>query len=264
MTKQEPPHIPPGRLAKDKAERLLRDQLEEIKELRKQRYSSDQFDKWLEKTNAIIRAIYGEPSPQFGRFSRISYSPMVLTPNTPDSTWQKCYLDGLDSAVAVLDAFLFEVTTLCEPEREAPKNVLVIPQTPSFPFVRHSRLRSIIERDYAELQRLRRTDATKAELIAVGSLIEAFLLDALVAAGKWTFEEGKSRFLSDMIGPAITLGIISEDKLTHALRRYRALVHSAREIRESIVFDESDAKLALAALEVIIREVKSWHEKQPS
>jgi hypothetical protein len=63
----------------------------------------------------------------------------------------------------------------------------------------------------------------------------------------------------DMIGTAVHKGIIKEHKLTDALRNYRNVIHPGREIKESIVFDESDAKIAQAGVDVIIREVREWH-----
>jgi hypothetical protein len=58
-----------------------------------------------------------------------------------------------------------------------------------FAFFFDSRLRQIVERDYAELHNLDPRRATKSVITLSGSIIEALLFDALVASGKWTFEK---------------------------------------------------------------------------
>jgi hypothetical protein len=131
-------------------------------------------------------------------------------------------------------------------------------------FVADQRLRTIVERDYAELQELDPGQTSKAVLVLAGGVIEGILLDALVVTGdhRWTFAEGCKRFLKDMIGAAVVKGIIKEDKFTHAIRNYRNAIHPGKEIQENIRFGEPDAKLAHAGADVVIREVREWHSKQ--
>jgi hypothetical protein len=131
-----------------------------------------------------------------------------------------------------------------------------------FSFILIERIRTIIERDYAELQGLEPGDATKSVLVLSGGIIEGLLLDAIVTSGYWTYADASERFLKDMIHPAKTKGIIQHDTLSEVLRVFRNLIHPAREIRDKLVFDVTHANHARAAVEVIISEVRSWYESR--
>src|SRR6266496_6307045 len=124
-----------------------------------------------------------------------------------------------------------------------------------FSFMFDARIRKILERDYAELQQLSEQIFTKSVIVLSGGIIESLLFDALVASGKWTFEEACQKYLKDMIGSAKGAKIIEEDRLTDATRRYRNLIHPGKEIKENMVFEEADAKSAKSAVEIVIREV---------
>jgi len=130
--------------------------------------------------------------------------------------------------------------------------------------MRIATLRAVVERDYEELQRIDAALAPKAAVVISGAVLEGVLLDALVSSGKWSFEAGCQQQLNDMIGPAKSKGIITEDRLSDAVRKYRALVHPGREVREAMTFDEADAKLAQSAVDVIVREVRGWYSRQES
>src|SRR5437762_1072850 len=108
-------------------------------------------------------------------------------------------------------------------------------------FMFDSRIRKIVERDYAELQQLKIQASTKSVIVLSGGIIESLLFDALVASGKWTFEEACQNFLKDMIGPAKGRGIIEEDRLTDATRRYLNLIHPGHEIKMNMLFEKADA-----------------------
>jgi hypothetical protein len=127
-----------------------------------------------------------------------------------------------------------------------------------FLFIFDSRLRKIAERDYAELQNLDLRRATKSVITLSGSIIEALLFDGLVASGKWTFEKACENNLKSMITVAHASGIITEDRLTDAVRNSRNLIHPGREIKDNVVFDETDAEAAKVAVKIVIREVRTW------
>jgi hypothetical protein len=133
---------------------------------------------------------------------------------------------------------------------------------PDLSFMKDDRLRQVVRRDYAELRALNGKETTKSRLIMAGGILEGVLLDALVTCGKWTFDEGSQQYLKDMIGLARNEGVITEERLSDAIRKYRALVHPGREIREDVVFSEADAELACAAVDVVIREVRRWHSRR--
>ena len=133
-----------------------------------------------------------------------------------------------------------------------------------FSFMTNESLRAVVERDYEELSVLHPGRNPKSVLIMAGAIIEGVLLDALVRLRKKSFETieaASGRSLNDMIGPARAAGIITEDRLADAVRKYRALAHPARESRDNIEYSVHDAQLAKAAVEVILREVRRWHRE---
>lgn len=127
-----------------------------------------------------------------------------------------------------------------------------------FAFIFDNRLRKIVERDYAELQTLNASAATKSVITLSGSIIEALLFDALVASGKWTFEQACKNNLKDMINVAHAMRIITEDRLSNSTRNSRNLIHPGREIRDNVVFDQNHAQAAKIAVDIVIRDVRRW------
>jgi len=101
---------------KDKARELLSAQIGPIKQLRQQRRGSIDFDKWWTRSKSIISNLFGENSPQLKDFCQISYSLSYFSSGTPDSSFQKAYVDGLDTAEAQLEALIAEVETFWEAE----------------------------------------------------------------------------------------------------------------------------------------------------
>jgi hypothetical protein len=166
---------------------------------------------------------------------------------------QKCFITS--EGINKVETELLPQKKIVE-ERFATKKVM------DFSFVAHDRIRTIIERDYAELQGLDPEDATKSVLVLCGSIIEGLLLDAIVTSGHWTYQEASERFLKDMIHPARIQGIIQHDNLSEVLRVFRNLIHPAREIRDNLAFDSSHAKHARAAVDVIINEIRKWSESR--
>lgn len=136
------------------------------------------------------------------------------------------------------------------------------PKALIFSFVVDSRIARILERDYEELQGLDPDKSTKAVLVLSGGIIEGLLFDALVANGNLTFDVACNEPLKNMIHPAMKEKIIKQDKLTDVLRSYRNLIHPAREVRDSVSFTKSDAKLAIHAVDIIMGEVREWHSSR--
>jgi hypothetical protein len=133
----------------------------------------------------------------------------------------------------------------------------------TFSFVADSRIKAIIERDYAELQELTPETHPKSVLILCGGIIEGLLIDALVKSGTWTVKEANERFLKEMIHPAKNKGIIKHDNITEVLRVFWNIVHPAREIRDNLVFTKAHASHAKTSVDVMIAEVRQWHKDNP-
>jgi hypothetical protein len=132
-----------------------------------------------------------------------------------------------------------------------------------FSFVRDGELRRIAERDYAELQTLNVDTGTKSVLIMSGSVIEGLLLDATVTAGAVMEDRAAQMTLEELLAAASKCGIVREDRVSNAVRKYRNLIHPAREIRDKIAFTSADATLARAAVDVIIQDIRSYVQNKP-
>jgi hypothetical protein len=143
---------------------------------------------------------------------------------------------------------------------------------PDFSFVSNPDLRSIIERDYAEVPRCLDATAYKAATVMCGSVMEALLLDALLtdeAKAKQSQNAPRHKVgnvikdldrwsLSSMIEVGIDLQMLRRDTLglmSHAVREYRNLIHPGAEIREAIVAEKEEAMAAKAALDLIIKQL---------
>jgi hypothetical protein len=79
---------------KDKSLALLREQIEPIAELKRTHHDDPAFDKWWQKTRAILSNVFGQDSHQLEQFAGIQYGLMMFSSGTPDSSWQRAYVDG--------------------------------------------------------------------------------------------------------------------------------------------------------------------------
>lgn len=183
----------------------------------------------------------------------------------------------LDRFVSRLDNYSQVFITgegIDEYERErSPEQRLEAPsERPDFSFITKADLRSIIERDYAEIPTCLAAGAYKAATVMCGSVMEALLLDALLAdeatakrsqkapndkGGKAIKDLGRWS-LSSMIEVAVDLQIVAKNTLgfmSHAVREYRNLIHPAVETRKGIVAEKEEASAARAALDLIIKHL---------
>lgn len=128
------------------------------------------------------------------------------------------------------------------------------------------KLRDLIERDYAEIQRAFISECWKSTIILSGGAIEALLLDLLQknaanALSATKAPKGKSNLetwvLSELINVAVELQLVpvGVEKLSHSLREYRNLVHPGKEIRDKLIFDREEAKIAIEVLHILHREL---------
>jgi hypothetical protein len=147
----------------------------------------------------------------------------------------------------------------------------VTPQAIDFRFVADNRLKKIIERDHAELQRIRAHEALKSRIVLAGGLIEALLLDALLAQGQNALASNKAPRkktgqprplaewnLSQMLDVARELNLISHDAEKHSstIREYRNLVHPGLEMRTELGVREQIANIAEEVLSLVIHDLR--------
>jgi len=140
-----------------------------------------------------------------------------------------------------------------------------ITQIREFAFVKDTELRNILVRDYRELQRAYIAKCWKSALTLSGGAIEAMLVDRLqcdlnraLAASKAPKKADITKWdLSDLINVAVELKYVSPavEKLSQAVREYRNLVHPGNEIRNKLIFEAEEAKIALEVVHIVYREL---------
>lgn len=136
-----------------------------------------------------------------------------------------------------------------------------------FSFLHDSELRSIIERDFSEIQRAFISRCWKSVIILCGAAIEAVLADLLMvnsvqamASAKAPDQQDITRWdLFDLIEVCVDLKLVTQgvEKLSHPIREYRNLVHPGRELREKLVFDAEEARIALEVLNIVFRDLSN-------
>ena len=128
-----------------------------------------------------------------------------------------------------------------------------------FDFITDEEFRSTLESDYAELESCLKVGAWKAAHVLAGSIIEAVLVDYLIAS-KYEEKTGKDPLMFDLNGAieaCRTEGIISEKAahLSHVVRHYRNLIHPGRLVRLNERVDEPGARVAKALVDLILKEL---------
>ena len=154
---------------------------------------------------------------------------------------------------------------------EPPTSTETLSEDHGFSFIANPQLRSIIERDYQEIPRCLAAEAYKAATVMCGSVMEALLLDALLADGpkakqsaealtdkggkvpkdfgKWSLRLMIAVAQDLQILPAAILG------MSDPIREYRNLIHPAVEMRKKIAPEREEARAAQTALDVIIKNL---------
>lgn len=137
---------------------------------------------------------------------------------------------------------------------------------PSLSFLRSESLRRVIEADFAELNALRASGASKAIFVIAGSLIEGVLIDVLslrpdLAEGllkknhaKWPKDAG----LSDLIEGSEKFGLIQPSVVSslQVLKNYRDLIHPVNMSTTKLRARPDTARLVLEALNVVLHDLE--------
>lgn len=147
---------------------------------------------------------------------------------------------------------------------DTPQNTPVTEKR-EFSFLNNADLKNIIERDYSEIQRAFISVCWKSVIILCGGAIEAILTDLLLSNSSNAIASNKAPkgaditkwSLANLIEVSVDINLVSPsiEKLSHSIREYRNLVHPGREIRERLIFDSEEAKIALEVLHILHREL---------
>ena len=119
-------------------------------------------------------------------------------------------------------------------------------------------LRQSLESDFLELERSHAAKNWKSIHVLAGSIIEALLVDTLVALPGWSGKDPLAMQLSEVISSCKQEKIISERAadLSSVLRSYRNLIHPGRLVRlQESLPDETSADVARALVKMIVAEV---------
>jgi hypothetical protein len=140
-----------------------------------------------------------------------------------------------------------------------------IVESRSFLFMDSGKLRSIMERDYQEIQRNTISGNWKSTIILCGGSIEAILLDLLTKHEATAIESTKAPggkdlndwVLNDLIDVALDTRLVESNvaTLSHSVREYRNLIHPGFEVRKQLKIEPEEAKIAVQVLNILIREL---------
>lgn len=98
-----------SRTPKSKALERLKKVRDAIPDLKKLQDGSSEFMKWHRNTKVAIANTFDDTSQHVKDFTKIRYSLMMMTADTPDSAFQRAYVSGLESASSVLQSMIEEV-----------------------------------------------------------------------------------------------------------------------------------------------------------
>ena len=107
------------RPSKTKAIERLQKALNEIPALVKLEWGSNEFKKWHRNTRVVIERTFLNEPLKIKDFSKIRYSLIAFTTNTPDHELQWAYISGLERAKAVLESMIDEIQEYWEDENQA-------------------------------------------------------------------------------------------------------------------------------------------------
>lgn len=94
-----------------KAVELLAAQVGSIGSLRNTRDKEPEFEKWWSKSKSIVSNLFGEKSPEYINFAKISFRQYCATSRTTTTEHFQAYLSGLTRAEAQLLALKHTVET---------------------------------------------------------------------------------------------------------------------------------------------------------
>ena len=102
---------------KGKALERLRKALDEIAELKPLSANSPQFEKWQRNTKIAITNTFDSDSDHIKDFEAVNFLPFTISMYS--SNRQQAYMQGLESAAALLESMIHEINEYWEDESEA-------------------------------------------------------------------------------------------------------------------------------------------------
>ena len=129
---------------------------------------------------------------------------------------------------------------------------------PSFDFITDEDFRRVLEADLKEMEQCLESKAWKAVHVLAGSIIEAVLIDYLIAEEHVSRDEALKMDLGKAVKLAAKRDIISEKaaSLSSVIKEYRNLVHPGRSIRMTETTTAASARIAESLVEMILTEIE--------
>jgi hypothetical protein len=129
----------------------------------------------------------------------------------------------------------------------------------NFDFISQTEFRQSLEADFQEMIRCSETGAWKSVSVLAGSIVEALLIDYLVATKEGrTGKDPLKMDLAEAIALCRAEGVLTErtSDLSSVVRSYRNLIHPGRTVRlKEATPNESTAAIAQALVKLIVSEV---------
>lgn len=132
----------------------------------------------------------------------------------------------------------------------------------NFDFVSDEKFRFSLEKDYQELTSSLKNSAWKAAHLLAGSIIEAILIDYLLATGLQRAHL-LNMTLEDVISLSAEKGALSEktEYIAYTIKSYKNLIHPDRTIQLGENTGEGSAKLVQALVDIITKEIAEAKKK---
>lgn len=126
---------------KEEALRTLRGLASKTPFLRSQKCGSEEFEKWRHDVKAALKHIFKEEPEYVVEFQNIRYSLPIVFDQTSDEDFHDAYVDGLNSAHAMLQSRIDEINTYwqIDDQKRSASIKAELPTMPELVFVIHGR-----------------------------------------------------------------------------------------------------------------------------
>ena len=136
----------------------------------------------------------------------------------------------------------------------------------NFDFITDENFRSILKRDFEELDACLKSRSSKSVLILSGSIIEAILIEYFsnFTPSETSIKKILLLDLSSLIELAFDKKLISNATrdLSTVVKNYRNLIHPGREVRKKETFNYDTAIVARSLVNIIINEIRDNYINQ--
>ncbi len=128
----------------------------------------------------------------------------------------------------------------------------------SFDFITDEDFRQSLEKDFNEMNLCFQTGAYKAAVVIAGSIVEAILIDYVIAENIVARDDALKFDFGKVLSLCEDKKIISEktSDLSSVIKGYRNLIHPGRAIRMNESVDKNTAEVSKALVSIVLGEVE--------